>query len=165
MAYAPQASAIEDGSAEAIAADILVVRPLCFAMTIIGSALFVVALPVAAISKSTTKRPTLSSCAPLARPSLDLGKYDRFGAVTPAGSVLRVDAAAFTICDWALLVAGQRIDSLLDSRQTRPPVRLPKLNAGPSGTIRFGLKSLRESCSNGVDMVEVHRFGDSRQLV
>jgi hypothetical protein len=53
MAHAPQASAIEDGSAEAIAADILVVRPLCFAMTIIGSALFVVALPVAAISKST----------------------------------------------------------------------------------------------------------------
>jgi hypothetical protein len=49
----PQASAVEDGSVEAIAADILVVRPACFAMTIIGSALFVVALPVAAISKST----------------------------------------------------------------------------------------------------------------
>ncbi|MFO1500909.1 MAG: hypothetical protein U1G07_21395 [Verrucomicrobiota bacterium] len=52
-AYAPAVSAVEDGSAEAIAADILVVRPACFLMTVIGSALFVVALPVAAISKST----------------------------------------------------------------------------------------------------------------
>ncbi len=53
FAYAPRVSAIEDGSAEAIAADILVVRPLCLATTLVGSALFVVALPVAAISKST----------------------------------------------------------------------------------------------------------------
>jgi hypothetical protein len=53
LAQAPQTYAIEDGSTEAIAADMLLVRPLCFAMTVIGSALFIVALPVAAISKST----------------------------------------------------------------------------------------------------------------
>lgn len=39
-----------------VAADALVVRPLSLASTVIGSALFVVALPVAAISKSV--RPT-----------------------------------------------------------------------------------------------------------
>ncbi len=55
LAQVPQTNAVEDGSAEAIAADVLVVRPACFAMTIIGSALFIVALPVAAISKSTRK--------------------------------------------------------------------------------------------------------------
>lgn len=53
LAQVPQAQAMEDGSAEAIAADILVVRPACLAMTVIGSALFLVSLPVAAISKST----------------------------------------------------------------------------------------------------------------
>jgi hypothetical protein len=53
LAHVPPASAMEDGSPEAIAADIIVVRPACFVMTIIGSALFVVALPVAAISHST----------------------------------------------------------------------------------------------------------------
>ena len=53
FAGAPKAHALEDGSPEAVAADILVVRPLCFATTVIGSALFVVALPVAAISRST----------------------------------------------------------------------------------------------------------------
>lgn len=53
FAYTPRVSAIEDGSAEAIAADILVVRPLCLATTIVGSALFIVALPVTAMSKST----------------------------------------------------------------------------------------------------------------
>ena len=36
----------------AVAADAVVVRPLCLASTIVGSALFVVALPVAAASKS-----------------------------------------------------------------------------------------------------------------
>ncbi len=53
LATSPQARALEDGSPEAIAADVLVVRPLCFATTVIGSALFIVALPVAAISRST----------------------------------------------------------------------------------------------------------------
>jgi hypothetical protein len=41
----------ESGSLEAIA-DVLVVRPGCFVATVLGSALFVVALPVAAISRS-----------------------------------------------------------------------------------------------------------------
>jgi hypothetical protein len=53
LAQVPQANAIDDGSAEAIAADVIFVRPLCFASTVIGSALFIVALPVAAISGST----------------------------------------------------------------------------------------------------------------
>src|SRR5258708_29685866 len=52
-AQIPQTNAVEDGSTEAVAADLLVVRPACFVMTVIGSALFVVALPIAAISKST----------------------------------------------------------------------------------------------------------------
>ena len=55
LAQTPQACAIEDGSPEAMAADILLVRPLAFAATVIGSALFVVALPVTAISKSTAQ--------------------------------------------------------------------------------------------------------------
>jgi hypothetical protein len=49
----PQTKAIDDGSPEAVAADVLVVRPVCFAATIIGSAIFVLALPIAAISHST----------------------------------------------------------------------------------------------------------------
>ena len=53
LAAAPKANAIEDGTPEAVAADVLVVRPVCFVATIVGSALFVIALPVAAISKST----------------------------------------------------------------------------------------------------------------
>ena len=53
LAQTPQSNAIEDGSMEAISADVLLVRPLCFVATVVGSALFVVALPVAAISKST----------------------------------------------------------------------------------------------------------------
>ncbi len=53
LAQTPQTKAIEDGTPEAVAADILLVRPLCFVSTVIGSALFLVALPVAAISKST----------------------------------------------------------------------------------------------------------------
>src|SRR4051794_5875491 len=35
-----------------VAWDILVVRPVCFAFTVAGSALFVISLPVAATSKS-----------------------------------------------------------------------------------------------------------------
>ena len=53
LAQAPRANAFEDGSPEAVAADVIVVRPVCFVATVIGSALFLVALPVAAISKST----------------------------------------------------------------------------------------------------------------
>ncbi len=44
-----------DGTPEAVAADILVVRPFCLVATILGSAVFVVGLPVAAITKSTDK--------------------------------------------------------------------------------------------------------------
>ncbi|HWI58985.1 MAG TPA: hypothetical protein VNZ22_17300, partial [Bacillota bacterium] len=36
----------------AVAADALVGRPACFVATVVGSAIFVVSLPVAAISKS-----------------------------------------------------------------------------------------------------------------
>lgn len=39
----------------AAAADALVVRPVCLAATVVGSAVFVVALPVAALSKSVKK--------------------------------------------------------------------------------------------------------------
>jgi hypothetical protein len=41
LACSPRVNAIEDGSPEAVAADVLVVRPLCLAMTVLGSALFV----------------------------------------------------------------------------------------------------------------------------
>ena len=46
------ARAFEDRSFEAAAADVLVVRPFSFVATILGSALFLVSLPVAAISDS-----------------------------------------------------------------------------------------------------------------
>lgn len=52
---APSTSAFDDHSFEAVAADVVVVRPVSFAATIIGTALFLVALPVAAISKSTSE--------------------------------------------------------------------------------------------------------------
>jgi hypothetical protein len=41
------------------AADALVVRPVCFAATVVGSAVFVVALPAALISKSVKKTANL----------------------------------------------------------------------------------------------------------
>jgi hypothetical protein len=44
----------EDKSIDVIA-DVAVVRPSCFVVTIAGSALFVVALPFAAMSKSVKK--------------------------------------------------------------------------------------------------------------
>jgi len=47
--------ALEDGTPEGIAADVLVGRPACFVATVVGSAIFVVALPFAAMSKSTKK--------------------------------------------------------------------------------------------------------------
>ena len=48
------ACAFDDGSFEAAAADVLVVRPLSFVATLLGSALYVVSLPVAAISDSVS---------------------------------------------------------------------------------------------------------------
>lgn len=49
----PRSVAQEDGSPEVIAADVLIVRPVCLAATIVGSVLFVVSLPIAIASKST----------------------------------------------------------------------------------------------------------------
>ena len=46
-----RASNSDTGPLEVVA-DVLVVRPGCFVATVLGSAFFVVALPVAAISKS-----------------------------------------------------------------------------------------------------------------
>jgi hypothetical protein len=45
------ASSGDSGSLEAVA-DVLVVRPGCFVATVLGSVVFVVALPIAAISRS-----------------------------------------------------------------------------------------------------------------
>ncbi len=49
------ASAVAGPSPEAVVADVLIARPACLAVTAVGSAFFVVALPFAAISKSTKK--------------------------------------------------------------------------------------------------------------
>ena len=51
----PRTHAFDDRSFEAVAADAIVVRPLSFVATVIGSALFVVSLPVALISQSTSQ--------------------------------------------------------------------------------------------------------------
>ena len=45
----------ENGGPMETAADALVVRPACFVATVVGSAVFVVALPAALISKSVKK--------------------------------------------------------------------------------------------------------------
>ena len=47
----PCLASSDSGSLEAVA-DVLVVRPGCFIATVVGSAVFVVALPIAAISHS-----------------------------------------------------------------------------------------------------------------
>jgi hypothetical protein len=47
--------AMDDGSPEAVAADVLVARPACLAATVVGSAVFVLALPFAAMTKSVKK--------------------------------------------------------------------------------------------------------------
>ena len=54
-AGSPRTHAFEDHSFEAVAADVIVVRPLSFVATAIGSALFVVSLPVALVSRSTSQ--------------------------------------------------------------------------------------------------------------
>lgn len=48
-------SATELGGPLEMTADALVVRPACLVATVVGSAVFVIALPVAAISKSVKK--------------------------------------------------------------------------------------------------------------
>jgi hypothetical protein len=45
-------SVYDNGQPVTVAVDAVVVRPACFLATVVGSAIFVVALPVAAISKS-----------------------------------------------------------------------------------------------------------------
>ena len=45
----------DDGSSLAVTADVLLARPACLVATVIGSALFVVSLPVAIPSKSVKK--------------------------------------------------------------------------------------------------------------
>ncbi len=54
-ASTPSAMAMEDYGAAAMAADAIVVRPVCLAATIVGSAFFVVALPFSAMSKSVKR--------------------------------------------------------------------------------------------------------------
>jgi hypothetical protein len=51
---ANRASAASDDDLK-VAADTLVVRPICLAATVIGSGLFVISLPIAAISHSIKK--------------------------------------------------------------------------------------------------------------
>ncbi len=55
LASAPGAKAFEDGSPEAIAADVLVARPACFAATVVGTGFFVLALPFAALGGNVKK--------------------------------------------------------------------------------------------------------------
>ncbi len=55
LTSAPGAKAFDDGSPEAIAADVLVARPACFAATVVGTGFFVLALPFAAISGTVKK--------------------------------------------------------------------------------------------------------------
>jgi hypothetical protein len=50
-----RAEAADDDGALAVAADVVLVRPACLAATAVGSALFVVALPFAALSKSVKR--------------------------------------------------------------------------------------------------------------
>jgi hypothetical protein len=54
-ASAPSARALDENSPEAIAADVLVARPACFVATVVGSGLFVLALPFAALGGNLRK--------------------------------------------------------------------------------------------------------------
>jgi hypothetical protein len=45
----------EEPSAVAVAADVVLARPFCFAATIVGSVFFLISLPVAAISHSVNR--------------------------------------------------------------------------------------------------------------
>lgn len=47
--------AFEDYAPEAMIADTIVVRPLCFAATIVGTAFFVVSLPISLIAGKVNK--------------------------------------------------------------------------------------------------------------
>ena len=52
LATVTSALATDQPQPDVVAADVLVMRPALFAATVVGSVIFVVALPVAAISKS-----------------------------------------------------------------------------------------------------------------
>ena len=52
---ATSACAYDSSSSVVVAGDVLLARPVCLAATIVGSAIFVVDLPVALLSKSTAK--------------------------------------------------------------------------------------------------------------
>ena len=49
----PRSQAQEDGSPEMIAVDVIVVRPVCLAATVIGAALFLISLPIALATHGT----------------------------------------------------------------------------------------------------------------
>ena len=51
----PSSSASETSGPLTVAVDAVVIRPACLVATVLGSAVFVVALPVATISKSVKK--------------------------------------------------------------------------------------------------------------
>ena len=55
LGSAASSSAQKKAGPLAVAADAVVVRPACLVATVVGSAVFVVALPAAAISKSVKK--------------------------------------------------------------------------------------------------------------
>ena len=66
-----------DGSPEAMIADTLLVRPACFAATIIGGTFFVISLPFAALSKSVDKTAaTLVGIPARATFTRPLGEFD-----------------------------------------------------------------------------------------
>jgi hypothetical protein len=55
LGSATSSSASEESSPLEVAADAIVVRPACFVATVVGSAVFVVALPAALFSNSVKK--------------------------------------------------------------------------------------------------------------
>ena len=55
LGSAASSSASEDNGPLTVTADALVIRPACLVATVLGSAIFVVSLPAAAISKSVKK--------------------------------------------------------------------------------------------------------------
>jgi len=56
--------------------DILLVRPACLIATVVGSALFVISLPIAAVQAPSGRAPTVSWCAPPRDPSRALGNLE-----------------------------------------------------------------------------------------
>ncbi len=54
-AGAPSAQADPGDNEVAVLADVVVVRPVCFVATVVGSALFVVSLPVTSLTRSVHK--------------------------------------------------------------------------------------------------------------